>query len=510
MKLLSPDQIRSLEEAEINAGISEEQLIETAAGNIAAVFLREFHHYGQNTVSVFSFLIGKGNNGCDGLVLARILVDSGESVVVNLVFPREQLADLPKKKLAELEAVAHKGNLTIITDVKNIFWPPENGVLIDAIMGIGADGPLRDPILNLIQTANQQKSERFFRTVALDVPTGLNSLDDQDHQPVAFEADLTITVGFPKTILVREEFSHWVGRIEVAPLFESQPDIACDELITATDLKPMARFRSPLSHKNDYGRVLIIGGSFGMSGAPVMAAHSALRAGAGLVQIATHREIVEQVAARAWPEVMIESLENPSAIEKALERASVVVIGPGLGMNDFSRNLLAEVLVLTPVPVIIDADALNILSKNMKFLETCPQPLILTPHPGEMSRLLGDNPFEEKDRPDIATTFSNTYQCTLILKGTRTVIASPEQPRFFNSTGNAGMATGGSGDSLCGIIASLVARGLNPCEAARFAVWWHGKAADLAARQRGCLEGILPQDVIEWLGTALLSLRQVD
>ncbi|MDL5054824.1 NAD(P)H-hydrate dehydratase [Oscillatoria laete-virens NRMC-F 0139] len=510
MKLLSPDQIRSLENAEIDAGISSEQLMETAASNIAHLLLREFHHFGEKLAHTHVFLIGKGNNAGDGLVAARILAQQGETVVVNLVFPEEQLAELPRKKLRELESSPHSGMVTVIKNPDDFFWPSENGVVIDAILGIGGDGPLRDPVAKVIALSNQKKAERYFRTVALDVPSGLSSLDDTTQSPLAFEADLTVTIGFPKHILAREEFSHWVGRIEVAPLFESQPDLESDELITPSDLKPMARFRSPLSHKNDYGRVLVIGGSFGMSGAPVMSAHAALRAGAGLVQIATHKEVVEQVAARAWPEVMIESIENASAIEHALEKASVVVIGPGLGKSDFSRNLLAEVLVLTPVPVIIDADALNLLAKNIKFLETCPQPVILTPHPGEMSRLLGEKPFAEKDRPDIATQFAEEHQCTVILKGTRTVIASPGRPRYYNSTGNAGMATGGSGDCLCGIIASLIARGLNPCDAARLAVWWHGKAADLAARQRGCLEGMLPQDVIEWLGAALLHLRQAD
>ncbi len=486
--------------------------METAAANIRHILQTEYHHYGTKLAHVFSFLIGKGNNGGDGLALARLLIESGETVVVNLAFPEEQFAELPRKKLRQLEesSRSHAGSLTIIHDLKDFFWPPENGVLVDALLGTGADGALREPLLTIIQTANQKKAARYFHTISLDVPTGISSLESGNTKPVAFEADLTITVGFPKDILAREEFSHWVGRIEVAPLFETQPEVSADELITGPDLKHMARFRSPLSHKNDFGRILVIGGCFGMSGAPVMSAHAALRAGAGLVQIATHRDIVEQVAARAWPEVMIESLENPSAIERALEKASVVIIGPGLGKSDFSRNLLAEVLVLTPVPVIIDADALNLLAKNMKFLETCLQPVILTPHPGEMSRLLGDKPFEEKDRADIAAQFAREHQCTLILKGTRTVITSPDRPRYFNSTGNAGMATGGSGDSLCGIIASLMARGLDPCDAARFAVWWHGKAADLAARQRGCLEGMLPQDVIEWLAPALLFLRQAD
>lgn len=511
MKILTAQQIKALEEAEINSGISEEELMETVASNMAQMIQREFlSSFGENFASSYSILVGKGHNGGDGLVLARCLAQAGAHVVVNLIFPIEQLAALPKQKLHALEKFDGPGHITIVYDSKNIFWPSSSGVVVDAILGTGSTGSLRDPISHVVKELNDRKAQNFFHVVAVDSPTGLYATDESSLPKSCVEADLTITAGFPKDILVREEYSQWVGRIEVAQLFDASPEGDFDELITAEDLKPLARFRSPHSHKYDFGRVLIIGGSHGMSGAPVLAAHAALRAGAGLVQIATHSDVVGQVASRAWPEVMIESLENPSAIEQALEKASVVVIGPGLGKSDFSRNLLAEVLVLTPVPVIIDADALTLLSKNLKFLETCLQPLILTPHPGEMRRLLGDISFDEKERPQIASRFADEYQCTLILKGSRTVIAAPGQPRYYNSTGNPGMATGGSGDSLCGILASLLARGLSPLEASRFGVWWHGKAADFAARQRGCFEGMLPQDVIEWLAPALLSLRQAD
>ena len=509
MKILTPAAVRTAEEEIIAAGTSAETLMERAGERSARILQREYP--GPRPALLF---IGKGNNGGDGLVIARHLARAGWPLSLCLLAEPEKLGLLCKQKLDEL--LREFPALPVAPFGDALSWPGADGLVIDAILGIGAKGTLAFPLDDAVQSINQRRETHFFRTIAVDGPTGLHQFaseasDGPADDLEAVEADLTLSIGFGKDLFFREELADWVGRIETVPIFDpglddADDESACPRALEPVALRPLLPRRKARSHKNTYGRVLIVGGSRGTIGAPLLSATGALRTGAGLVNIAVRSEVFAAASGMAPLETMVSAAGDSAEFGKILASAKAIAVGPGLGTDHDAARLLQRIVQETNAPLVIDADALTLLSQDHTLLAACRHRAILTPHPGEMKRLL-DRPFTEAERPQVAREFAETHGLVLVLKGTRTLVAAPSLPLYTNTTGNPGLAAGGSGDLLTGIIAALLGRGLMRCEAARLGVWLHGRAADLALRTRGCEEGLGPIEVATHLAAAIVDLR---
>jgi ADP-dependent NAD(P)H-hydrate dehydratase / NAD(P)H-hydrate epimerase len=516
MKVLSIAQMLAWENRVISQGISAEMLMEHAGQSAAVIIRCEFP-----TIARALVFVGKGHNGGDGLVVARALALAGWEIVVQLIVPQGELKELSARKLEELLRVS--GTVRVTPSQEAVCWLPADSLIIDAMLGVGVSGRLRPELQSWVRQLNEARRRRYYRTVALDCPSGLEvasqSIEEArlaEHQAVV--ADLTLAMGFPKDFLLREELAPWVGRLMVVPLHELAPEQAVEEeFISPLDLSALLPRRLATAHKYNFGRVLILGGSTGMTGAPLLSAQGALRAGAGLVTVGVRSQIYSIVAGRAEPEVMVFDLGDEALFAQAMARATVVAVGPGLGLDQAAERLLRRIVERCDVPLIFDADALTLLAQDMSILGPVEggmaslfrrQPMILTPHPGEMRRLIGRQ-FTEQERVPVAREFAQRHGVHLVLKGTRTVVAAPDGQVWINGTGNPGLACGGSGDCLTGIIAAVLAQGVRCPAALCLAVWWHGRAGDLAVRdQGGTEEGLSPQEVTRMLPRALADLRR--
>ena len=499
MDVLTIDEMIQLEERAFAAGETPLTLME-AAGEALAERIRA--NYPE--ASSFLVLIGRGNNGGDGLVVARYLASTGRPVRVVLTEPEDRLGELPQSRLKLLRDTS--SGVSVSAWRSGLNFPSSSGVVIDALLGVQARGELRGVLAEVVAQLNAARERQYFRTVALDLPSGLAAYAETtppSRRDQAVVADLTIAVGFAKTLLVRESFAPWVGRLEVVPWSAEKAQSQPRQALLGHELATLLPRRSALSFKNDFGRLVVVAGSLGFTGAPVLCTQAAQAMGAGLLCVVTPADASQVVAAQAPHEAMVSgwSETDPQVIEKA----SAIAIGPGLGTGERTLGFLRAVLQVG-CPVLIDADALTVLSKNLELLLEAKGPVLLTPHPGEMSRLIGRK-FGPEEREAVAREFTDQHQVTLVLKGTRTVVTAQGQPLYFNTTGNPGLSTGGSGDTLSGILATLMAQGLSPIDAARFGVWLHGHAADLVLQKRGCEEGLTPTMLSAELGAALVSLR---
>lgn len=501
MDVLSLKEMVAREEEAFRSGITAARLME-AAGEAMARRIVEIYPRAQEYV----VLVGKGNNGGDGLVVARHLAATGKEVRVVLTAPKDQLGELPRTQVDRLRRPFP--HLEIMPWRDDFDFPGSDGVVVDALLGIQARGALRGIIAEVVAKLNAARAKYFFRTVALDLPSGLAAYDEGNpphDRDVAAVADVTLAVGFAKEVLCHEALSAWVGRLEVVPWSGEKFQSTAHQILVGAELAHLLPRRSALSHKTDFGRLAIIAGSKGFTGAPILCAQAALGMGAGLISVVTRNEADVIVAAQAPPETMVSGWEKMNEVPKVVQSASAIVIGPGLGDDAETVSMLRAVFAVG-CPVLIDADGLNALSKNLELLRETKGPLLLTPHPGEMSRLIGRK-FTAGERESVAREFCEKYRVTLVLKGTRTLVTAADQPLFINTTGNPGLSTGGSGDTLSGILGALLAQGLSPLDAARLGVWLHGHAADLVLSEHGCEEGMTPSMLSAHLGAALVSLR---
>jgi hydroxyethylthiazole kinase-like uncharacterized protein yjeF len=390
----------------------------------------------------------------------------------------------------------------------DIRFPSSDGVVIDALLGVKAHGSLRGDLGATVAKINSARVTRFFRTVALDLPTGLAAYEEgpaPGDKNAAIIADITIAVGFAKDVLVREALAGWVGRLEVVAWTNVKTQTAPRQVLVPDELAGLLPRRNALSYKGDFGKLAIVAGSPGFTGAPVLCAQAALAMGTGLLSVVTRSDVAPTVAAHAPPEAMVSAWPKQRDVPKVVEKASAIVIGPGLGVDDDTLRMLEAALV-AGCPVLIDADGLNALARKLDLLHAAKGPVLLTPHIGEMGRLIGRK-FKPDERETVAREFVEKYNVTLVLKGTRTLVTAKDKSFFINTTGNPGLSTGGSGDTLSGILGALLAQGLSPLDAARFGVWLHGHAADLVLAERGCEEGLTPTMLSAHLGAALVSLR---
>ncbi|NLY74424.1 MAG: NAD(P)H-hydrate dehydratase [Firmicutes bacterium] len=458
-------------------------LMERAALAVRRVIGERF---GRAAKKIYIFC-GKGNNGGDGLALARLLAEREADVTVVTAFDRAQYRGLAEENLIRAE----KYGLPIVP------WEDLNpaelrhaDLIVDALLGTGATGAPKGAVAEIISMINDSGKP----VVAVDLPSGVN-VDNGRISGVAVKAKITVTFGLPKPGLLIYPGAEACGELIVDPigfprrLLESGAlKINC---LSDAEVRELLPKRAPTTHKGAAGHVLVIGGAMGMTGAVALCSLGALRAGAGLVTAAVQNQnaFFEKPA-----EVMSLSWDKAAQL---YEKASAIVFGPGVSVQEQSRALLTEVLASSKVPIVIDADGLNLLAADAIDLRKIDLPLILTPHPGEMSRLTKLPVAEvQENRIDIARRFAKETGVTLVLKGARTIIADRDENIYINRTGNPGMATAGMGDALAGIICGLLVQGMNPLEAAVSGAYLHGLAGDLAVEKRGPV-GITTTDLLQ-------------
>lgn len=453
--LVTCKQMQEAEEDLFSGGTSPEPYMDEAGRRCAEAVRLFFPAPGRTEV-----FVGKGNNGGDALVVARWLKAWGWAVELHFSHGREEVSDLAAKKLAEFE----KSGKDIVPSGPNL-------VLIDGLLGIGASGDLRGGIREQSDRINELRQKRFATCFAIDIPTGLNA-DTGEPGEGAVVADYTLSITVPKIGFASDAAVNHLGRIVEIPL--DIPVEGADEtrrFLFPSNLLPRLKRRPFDTHKGEAGRVTVIAGSQGMAGAAVMAAESASRAGAGLVTVCVPESIYTIVASKCSPEVMVKPVANYAEVGEV--RTDVFAVGPGLGGN-LAEEIL-EIISSHEATAVVDADALNALAKEPDRLGNLPKNRILTPHPGELSRLTD----RKNDRVTLTRKLADEWGITLVHKGARTAIATPGRPVELNTTGHPGMASGGMGDVLTGICAGLAAQGLDSHDAACLGSWLLGRAAEL-------------------------------
>ena len=493
-------QMRDAENAVFARGISAAALMNQAGAGIAQAVQQFFPRPGY--CLVFS---GRGNNGGDALVAAAHLKRTGWHTDVHLSFPESQCSDLLRKKITEFRDTPPVAAPAAASVVAAVSAASAGGtlaptIILDGLLGLGSKPPLRDPILTVCHEINRLRQEERTYVFAVDQPTGLDG-DSGEADRDCVIADFTVTIAATKRGLIADDATKFVGRLEVVPL----PDLpleAADETVTcAASLRGLLPRRQFNAHKNQFGRVGIVAGSRGFAGAASMCTWGALRGGAGLVEVFVPENIYEIVAAAAPFESMVKPVKSYRDLIE--EKIDVWGIGPGLGKDNADE--IIEFIQRAESPMVVDADALNILSANVSVLKDSRGPRLLTPHPGEMKRLAGD---QNISRAELARKFTSEFPITLLLKGSRTVIAESGKRISYNTTGNPGMATGGMGDVLTGVCAALIAQNLSPFDAARLGAWACGRAAEIAIFNKGeSQQSLLPRDVLTNLGGAFGELQ---
>lgn len=501
IKIFSSEQVKKADLFTIqNEPIKSIDLMERAA-NECFNWLKKF-----NSLADFTFFIfcGPGNNGGDGLAIARLLKEFGCKLTV--IIPDET----SQKSVDFAENLLRANNCGIqILYLKDAFSIniPKNGLIIDALFGTGLSRSLTGIYAELIELINKTDCV----TISIDIPSGLfaDSATSKNNSAIV-KADYTLSFEFPKLGLLLPENDDYVGDWHILPIGIHQDFIkseACKHfLVQKSDVRSILKPRKRFSHKGSFGHAYLIGGSKGKIGAAVLMAKACLRAGSGLTTIHVPG-CGYQILQSTVPEVMVTVDDRDEECSRIImnDKWTAIGVGPGLGSLRSSANLVKLLIQEANVPLLLDADALNILSENKTWMAFLPQGSVLTPHPGEFARLAGqtDNSFE---RLSVLKELCIKFGINIVLKGAFTIVCSPLGNCYFNPTGNSGMAKGGSGDALTGIITSLLAQGYNPTEACIAGVYLHGLAADIAVLKQST-ESLIASDIIENLGNAFNKLH---
>jgi len=458
------------------------------------------------TINFFVFC-GKGNNGGDGFAIARLLLERNyncKALVINYTPSFTEDCQTNYNKLKELKPEA-LFEINSEDDFEKIKFTTDD-LIIDALLGTGLNKPLTGFLEIVVRFINSN----FLTVVSIDCPTGLfidkaNSADD-----IVIHSNITLTFQYPKLSFLFSQNKYVVPQFEIINI-GLHADLEHllkpkQYFVGKSDIKQIITKRTKFSHKGNFGHALIIAGSETMRGAAIISANACLRSGAGLLTIHSVSKTIDALA-NSVPEAMSSIDQNSHLISELpnLEKYNVVAIGPGIGTDPETAAVIKKLLNYNSSSLVIDADALNILSENKTWLSFLPPETILTPHPKEFDRLTEkhDTDFE---RYATAKHFALKHKVILILKGTYTCICMPDGSSYFNSSGNSGLAKGGSGDALTGIITGLIARGYTAPKAALIGVYIHGYAADLATKKIS-KESVLASDVIDRLGKAFLKLE---
>ena len=502
MKIFTSAQIRELDKYTIeHEPIKSIDLMERAAKALTRAITDEWT--AATPVIVFA---GPGNNGGDALAVARMLMEQSYSVTAYLFNISGHLSEDCKTNKSRM---AEKKGKPLI-EVQDEFEPPRleaDTLVIDGLFGSGLNKPLAGGFASLVKYINASQAQ----VVSIDIPSGLMAEDNTYNiRANIIRADLTLTLQHKKLAFLFPENQQFIGRLKVLDIRLSKEGMEKMEafytLIEENDIRPLLMKRSPYAHKGNMGNALIIAGSYGMGGAAVLATRACLRSGTG--KVTTHcpkqNNLIMQISA---PEAIIQLDRDESVFSEAVdtEDYDAVAIGPGLGTSEQTAVAVIAQLRRTQCPAVVDADAINILGNHRAWLQQLPKGIIMTPHPKEFERLEGHSAdgYEQLTK---ACNLAERLQAFVILKGHHSALCLPDGHVMFNSTGNAGMATAGSGDVLTGIITGLLARGYKQQEACLIGMYLHGLAGDIAVRDIG-EESLIASDLIHYLPKAFKKLR---
>jgi NAD(P)H-hydrate epimerase len=514
MRILNAAQMRDADRHTIEEiGIPSLVLMENAGRQVVAAIEAAFESRLDGRVAV---LCGRGNNGGDGFVVARTLLQRGIDAAVFVI---GALTDVRGDARINLDILGRLG-VTVVEVNDEQAWElhfseiARCSLIVDAIFGTG----LKSPVAGMMETVIADVNASEIPIVSVDLPSGM-SADTPHLVGDCVDASLTVTLAAPKLPLVLPPGEAYAGDVVIADI--GIPYDVIDgvegphvELLTPEQLRGLVAPRAADSHKGDFGRVTVAAGSMGKTGAAYLAACGALRSGAGLVTVATPKSCLPIVASMGAPFMTFDLPDDESgmvlagAVDRVLELThDVIACGPGLGRSAGVGEFVRALLDRATCPLVLDADAITALADDPGRLTGSEErDVIITPHPGEMARLIGASITDvQANRLDVATDFATTHRVYVVLKGHRTVIATPEGHVFINPTGNPGMATGGTGDVLTGMIAAWVAQLLDAEAACRLAVFLHGAAGDLAESREG-QAAMTATDLLDHLGEALTSL----
>ncbi len=480
MVVLTKEQIRNSEENAVQSGAFSFLELMKKAGDTASEIICQKKEIKNKKIAV---VCGNGNNGGDGFVISENLRKLGANVTVIIPFGE------PKSKIAK-----HYFELCS-SDIKNHI-DGEFDIVIDAIFGIGLDRELNE---NAKKVINKMNSLQAFK-IAVDIPSGIES-DSGKVLGGSFNADLTITFIAYKPCFMLPTATDFTGEVVVA-------DIGVNpiEYTFETIDQPKISKRKRNSHKGTFGTALMFCGSYGMAGASILSARACLRSGIGIAKCVMP-ESIYPIITTAVPEAVCVPLKSSKSgtfkgrykLQNILQKSTAVLIGCGMANNRHTKKFLKRLVCTVKVPLVIDADGINALVSNINVLKKTDASVILTPHPAEMARLAGIGTYEvEQNRVKVATDFAKEYNVFVVLKGANTLIATPTGQVFFNMCGNAGMATGGNGDVLAGMIVSYLAQGLKPLDALKTSVYLHSSTADMVSKEIG-ENALIPSDIIEHL-----------
>ncbi|MBI5640723.1 MAG: NAD(P)H-hydrate dehydratase [Nitrospirae bacterium] len=510
MKVVNADEMRLIDKKTIEEyGVPGSVLMERA-GLAVAEKVREL--FEKKKVIVLS---GGGNNGGDGLVAARNLFNWGWNVRVLLLLKEDRLSPdcLIQYRTAKKLGLPIEFRSNI--DEKDL----HSAVVVDAILGTGINKAVASPMSDLIGFINRS----HVAVISVDIPSGISS-DNGQVMGEAVRADYTVTFGLPKTGHLLYPGAEFTGELFIEDIGFPAELLGADSLkthtIERTDASVLIPERPRYSHKGDFGHVLIVAGSRGKTGAALMSARACLRAGAGMVTIGVPESLADIFQSRVTEEMVLPLPDagngrlSAEALDEILHfsagRIDVLAIGPGIGVSDDTIKMMKQLVQTSPVPLVLDADGINSLQDSTQFLKKSKSPVILTPHTGELARMLGQKADVrnemEADRINTARFFVRDTGAYLVLKGAPTVIAEPEGRIFINTTGNPGMATAGSGDVLTGMIAAFLGQGLNPIDASIIGTYMHGLAGDIAATEKG-MHSLIASDIIDTLPAAFAALK---
>ncbi len=513
MKLVTSKEMAKIDrQATSEIGIPAIVLMENAGLRAASAIER---HVGPLTGKTVCIVCGKGNNGGDGFVLARHLTNRNIDVRVVLLANKRDIKGMSKINLEvvlcmdiPLTEITTENEYTKLKNIVN-----SSDFIVDAIFGIGLRAAPRSFYQGAITLLNNSRKT----IISMDIPTGLCPNTGNILGNNCIHADLTVTFALPKVGLVCSQHRQYVGQLEVVDI--SIPNVLTDNpeikinLLERKDLKSQFKPRIAPTHKGNFGHVLVIAGSPGKTGAGIMAAQAALRSGAGLVSLGVPKSL-HSIAEMKTTEVMTIGLpetdkhtvsrETTKQILPVASQMKAVAIGPGLNTHPETANVVEDLISNLNCPIVLDADGIN--NVPLASLQYSKAPLIITPHPGEMARLLA-LPTKEVLSNRLETVQKTAIACQtyVVLKGDRTLISDPEGNVFVNPTGNPGMASAGSGDVLTGIITGFLAQGFSPITACQAGVFIHGLAGDLAVEEKGEW-GLIATDIIEYIPAAILNI----
>ena len=493
MKIFDANQMHGWDQYTIHhQNISSLDLMECAAQKCTDWIIEQ--HFNQKKVQV---VCGKGNNGGDGLAIARQMMNAGYNLTVFIIDWDEKESDdfrENKSRLAKLDI-----KIILLKDENDFTKIQKDSLIIDALFGYGLNRPPADLYTSLIDYINMLEAT----VISIDIPSGM-FMDKSSKGNSIIKATHTLTFQSMKLCLLMAENADWFGEVHVLPIKLSEEyETGTEAKFFFTDLATASSFykkRKTFSHKGTYGHALLLAGSEEKMGAAVMCTRSCLRSGVGLLTCSLTRDTFSIIYNTA-PEAMVTFRGQ----ETELSKYSTIGAGPGLGTDEIVSSILFSFISEFRKPMVIDADALNIISKNKRWLEKIPEGSILTPHPKEFDRIWEESN-DDWDRMNKAIKAAKEYQIIIVLKGTYTLVTDGAR-NYFNSSGNNGLATGGSGDILTGLLTGLLSQKYEPFKAAVTGVYIHGLSADLCLKKQS-FESLLPMDVVEKFGKAFQLLQK--